>query len=264
MKSFFLAYLRPSLKHNKGFTEVLIFLSFILFFKISRFIAIGDEATAFGNARGLVDFEKWLGIFGEISIQQFFLEQTTFIKFINEFYMVVHIPSTVIFFIWLYHKRNNYYKYIRNGFLLANTLTIFFYVGFPCAPPRMLNDLGFVDTLLKVSEVDLYKGVFSGLFNQYAAVPSMHFGNALLIGVVVMLLTKNKLLRWTILVYPVFLLFVIVVTGNHFFLDAIIGGFIVLFPYPIMSLRCRIAALFNRLIKPKKLITIEVGSNNCV
>jgi len=185
MKSFYLKYLRPSFKQNNGFKEVLLFLSFILFFKISRFIAIGDEATAFTNARSLVDFEKWLGIFGEISIQQFFLGRTSLIKFINEFYMVAHIPTTVLFFIWLYHKKSNYNNYIRNGFLIANTLTIFFYVSFPCAPPRMLNDLGFVDTLLNVNEVDLYKGAFSGLFNQYAAVPSMHFGNALLIGLVV-------------------------------------------------------------------------------
>jgi hypothetical protein len=234
MKNLYQKYLRLSFKHNKGLKEVAIFLSFLVFYKISRFIAIGDEETAFKNAYNLVDFEKWLGIFNEVSVQQFFMEQTSVIEFINQFYMLVHIPATVVFFMWLYHKKSDYYKFIRNGFLIANTLTIFFYITYPCAPPRMLNDLGFVDTLLKVSEVNLYTGVFAGLFNQYAAVPSMHFGNALLIGLVTFMFSKNKLIKWSVLFYPFLVLFVIVVTANHFYMDAIIGGLVVLFPYPIM------------------------------
>jgi hypothetical protein len=215
----------------------MIFILFLLFYKLSRFIAIGDEETAFSNAYRLVDFEKWIGIFNEVSIQQFFISQTAVIKWINQFYMLAHIPITIVFFMWLYHKKNDYYKFIRNGFLLANTLTLFFYISFPCAPPRMLDDLGFVDTLLRVSNVNLYTGVFSSLFNQYAAMPSMHFGNALLIGVVVFILSKNKLVKWPVLLYPIFVLFVIVVTGNHFYMDAFVGGLIVLIPYPIMYIK---------------------------
>jgi hypothetical protein len=243
-------YLRSyfSLKHNKGLRELVVFLSFLIFYKISRYIAIGDEETAFINAYNLVEFEKWLGIFREVSIQKFFIGETNFMRFINKFYMVVHLPSTIIFFMWLYHKKSDYYKLIRNGFLLANTITIFFYVSFPCAPPRMLNDLGFVDTLLKVSDINLYSGFFSGLFNQYAAVPSMHFGNALLIGLSTITLSKNKFIKWSILIYPIFVLFVIVVTGNHFFLDAIIGGIIVIIPYPIIRLRYKTLSLIRVMI----------------
>lgn len=236
MRQFYLKYLRLSFKHNEGLKEVLLFALFLVFYKLSRFIAIGDEATAFSNAYDLIEFEKWLGIFFEINTQQFFLDQTTLIELINKFYMMVHIPSTVIFFMWLYHKHNFYYQYVRNGFLLANGITIFFYISFPCAPPRMLTDLGFVDTLLSVSDVNLYTGFFSGLFNQYAAMPSMHFGNAFLISIVILLLSKRKILKWIGLVYPVFVLFVIVVTGNHFFLDAILGGIIVIAPFPLMNL----------------------------
>ena len=98
----------------------------------------------------------------------------------------------------------------------------------------MLNELGFVDTLLTISEIDLYEGKLSELFNQYAAVPSMHFGNALLISLVCFFLSKNILVRFGSFIYPVFVLWMIVITGNHFFLDAVFGGIVVLAPYPFM------------------------------
>jgi len=247
--NFLSIYLKPSL-NNKGFREVLLFLSFLVFYKISRFIAIGDAHTAFINAHKIVDVEKWMGIFSEISIQQFFMDKTNLLQFLNRFYMIAHIPTTVFFFIWVYHKRKSHYIFIRNGFLIANSLTIFFYVYYPCAPPRMLGNVGFIDTLLTISKVNLYTGPFSGLFNQYAAVPSMHFGNALLIGLVLSLLI-NKKWKWLMLLYPIFVLLVIIATGNHFFMDAIIGGIVVLFPYPIMIMRCRMIAKSKK-IAPSK------------
>jgi membrane-associated phospholipid phosphatase len=95
---------------------------------------------------------------------------------------------------------------------------------------------GFVDTLNHISGINLYKGINSKLFNQFAAMPSMHFGNSLLIGVVVLMYSRQIWIKWLVWIYPLFVLFVIVMTGNHFFLDAVLGGIIVLFPYPVMKL----------------------------
>ena len=240
MKAFYQEYLRPSVKENPGFREVLIFVVFLIFYKISRYIAIGDADLAFANAYRVVEFEQMIGIFFEIPIQQYFLDKELLIQFLNQFYMRIHLPSTIIFFVWLYHKRRQHYFYIRNGFLLANIITLFFYIGFPCAPPRMLNEIGFVDTLLAISEINLYEGNLSKLFNQYAAVPSMHFGNALLIAAVTYLLADRTWVKWGTIIYPIFVLLVIVITGNHFFVDALLGGIIVLFPYPVMNLMERL------------------------
>jgi len=249
-------HFKPSLERYSGFRELLLFVGFLLFYKLSRGLAIGDDATAFENAKRVVVWEYNLGILYELQIQQFFLDKTTLFKVINWVYIKLHIPTTILFFVWLFYRRRNYYLFIRNGFLIANVITLFFFVGFPCAPPRMLNDLtawgpgiindlaamgihlgdGFVDTLLEISEINLYKGVNSKLFNKYAAMPSMHFGNSLLIGIVVTMLTKNFLTKALIWLYPVFVLLVIVMTGNHFFLDAALGGFLVLFSYGMMLL----------------------------
>ena len=235
MKEFVLKYIG-----KKGIRELSIFISFLIFYKISRYIAIGDASTAFENARKLIAFEIDLGIFTEPIVQGLFLSKTGLIKFLNTFYMYVHIPATTVFFIWLFKKHNNRYYWIRNGFIAANCIAVVFFIFYPCAPPRMLGEYGFVDTLLAVSKVDLYDGFFSGFFNQYAAVPSMHFGNAFLIAFSVILYAK-KSYKWLVLLYPLFVLLVIVITANHFYLDAILGGLIVIAPYPLMWVISKIA-----------------------
>lgn len=226
--------LMPSLKRGSGFRELLLFIAFLLFQRWSRKIAIGDKETAFENAYWIVDLEKAWNIYYEVPIQQFFIKNELLMEVLNHAYMKLHIPVTIIFFVWLFQKKKKYFFFVRNGFLIANVVTLFFYIGFPCAPPRMLTELGFVDSLLEVSNINLYEGWKSKVFNQYAAVPSMHAGNALLIGIVTYLVHEEGWVRFLAVLYPIFVTFLIVVTGNHFFVDAILGWVIVLFPYPIM------------------------------
>ena len=228
--------LTPSLKRGSGFRELLLFIAFLLFQRWSRQIAIGDEETAFANAYWVVELEKKWGIYWEVPIQQFFIDNEWLMQLLNHAYMKLHIPVTIIFFVWLFQKRKRHYLFVRNGFLIANVITLFFYIGFPCAPPRMLQDLGFVDSLLEISNINLYEGWKSKVFNQYAAMPSMHAGNALLVGIVGFLLHENRWVRWMAFLYPIFVCFLIVVTGNHFFLDAVLGWVIVVLPYPLMWL----------------------------
>lgn len=254
-------HFKPSLKRYSGFRELLLFVVFLLFYKLSRGLAIGDAETAFENAQKVIEWEYALGILNELQVQQFFLDKTTLVKAINWVYIKLHIPTTIIFFVWLFYKKRQHYLFIRNGFLIANVITLFFFVWFPCAPPRMINGMdinqyselglqvlsnlqtmginlgdGFVDTLYYVSGINLYAGINSKLFNQFAAMPSMHFGNSLLIALGVYAYAKTNWLRWLVWIYPVFVLTVIVMTGNHFYLDAVLGGIIVLFPYGLMLL----------------------------
>ncbi len=231
----FFKYFMPSWEKNSGFRELLLFLSFLVFYKFSRFVAIGDAATAFENAYKVIELEKLMGIYYEIPIQKWFLERPNLILFLNEIYIRVHVPSTILFFVWLWRYYKPDYLWIRNGFLIANVITLFFFIGYPCAPPRMLNELGFVDTLLELSGINLYEGVKSKLFNQYAAVPSMHFGYSLFFAIGAWLYSKNFLVRYGLILYPLLVLTVIVATGNHFFVDAILGGIIAMIPYPIMK-----------------------------
>jgi hypothetical protein len=231
-----------SLRINRGVKEVLLFLGVYVFYKISRYVAIGDVNTAFDHAYDVVNLEKQMGIFYEIPFQKFFLDKESIVRFLNRFYTLVHLPSIIIFFAWLFRYHSRHYTMIRNYFFAANFIALFMYISYPCAPPRMLHDLGFVDTLLEVSKVNLYDGPLVRFFNQYAAMPSMHFGTSLLISVTVFLLAKPKWFRIVMLFYPPMVFLVIVITGNHFFLDAIVGAMMISLPFAVRF----IAAPFMR------------------
>jgi hypothetical protein len=117
---------------------------------------------------------------------------------------------------------------VRNAFLAANALALVVFMVYPVAPPRLAGASdGFVDTLNKVSNVDLHGGVFAGWFNPHAAVPSMHFGYAIMIGVVGMLLLRSWPLRLLALAYPVVVFITITGTANHYVVDSVAGGAVV-------------------------------------
>ena len=156
---------------------------------------------------------------------------------LNYFYMYGHWTITPLFFIWLYKRRARVYPYVRNAFFAANGIALVVFMLFPVAPPRLagVSD-GFVDTLLSVSDIDLHGGVFSGWFNPHAAVPSMHFGYALMIGLVGMVLLRSWPLRLVALAYPVLVFLTITGTANHYVLDSVAGGLVVALGFVVVYL----------------------------
>ena len=212
--------------------EIIIFLLALGVYQVSRALAIGEAEDAFRHANQIIELEKMMGIFTEIPVQKFFLANQGLLKALNAFYIRAHLPVTILFFVWMFNRRKEFYPTVRNIFLIANGIAILFYIFYPCAPPRMMNEIGFVDTLLEISGVDLYEGKLSNTFNQYAAVPSMHFGYSLFIGFVSFFLAPNLLIKILGIIYPIFVLIVIVATGNHFYLDAVIGGLVMMAAYP--------------------------------
>ena len=162
----------------------------------------------------------------ETSIQEWVLNHLQLAEVLNYFYMYAHWTVTPLFFIWLYRRRRRVYPYVRNAFLAANGIALVVFMLYPVAPPRLVGQ-GFVDTLNRVSDIDLHGGVFSGWFNPHAAVPSMHFGYALMIGMVGLLLLRSWPLRLIALAYPVLVFITITGTANHYVLDAVAGALVV-------------------------------------
>ena len=106
---------------------------------------------------------------------------------------------------------------MRNAFFAANGIALIVYMVYPVAPPRLMGaGDGFVDSLKKVSDIDLHGGVFAGWFNPHAAVPSMHFGYALMIGMVGLVLLRSWPLRLLALAYPAVVFLTITGTANHY------------------------------------------------
>lgn len=196
----------------------------LLAYQLARALAIGGPDLARENALEVIRFQTTIGVAYEGAVQAWALTRAGLVPTLNAFYLFGHLPITAGFFYWLWTRRNPSYRPVRNLFLLANAIALGVFIVFPVAPPRMIPEVGIGDTLEQVSGVDLHAGVLSGLFNPYAAVPSMHVGYALLIGVTLALLTRSPWLRLAALAYSPLVVFCVVATGNHFFFDAAAGA----------------------------------------
>ncbi len=206
--------------------ELTVFAMALLAYQASRAVVIGDAEDALRNTAAIVDAERAAGVFWEPAIQAWARSHDGLVPAMNQFYLLAHLPVTAAFFVWVYRRRRPAYRVLRDGFLAANAIALTIFVAVPVAPPRLASLPGLDDTLRTVSGIDLHGGPLSGLFNPYAAVPSMHFGYAALIGGGVLALSRNRVLGSLALAYPVVVFLTIVATANHFVVDAAAGGLV--------------------------------------
>jgi hypothetical protein len=191
-----------------------------------RGIAEGQRAEAFANAGAVVDIERATGTFFEPGLQGALLGERWLLDAANFAYMNTHFVLTTTFLVWLYLYRNDAYYFVRNMFLVAMALALVGYTLVPTAPPRLLPEEGFVDTITQFSEVNHDSALVKIFVNPYAAIPSMHIAFALMISIPGAMLARHAITRvfWTL--YPALVLFVVVVTANHFWLDAAAGALV--------------------------------------
>jgi PAP2 superfamily len=212
----------------KGWLDFLfqlgLFAAADVVYEISRTFARGDLAEAFVHARDVVSVEKTLGIFNEMDVQHWAISKPWVLDVANLTYFHAHFAVTTLFMFWLYLRRNDHYYFIRNIVFSAMAIALLGYFLYPTAPPRMLTDLGFTDTLEKWSSLNHDSGLVAALSNPFAAVPSVHTCFSLIIGVSCFFLVRRRALRITWLLYPCLIVFSIVATANHFWLDAILGA----------------------------------------
>ena len=205
-------------------------LQFGLFFavyngyQVVRGIADGKEAVAFANAEHVVSLEKAIGSFFEPGFQDALLGHPWLVDFANFMYMNSHFVITTSFLVWLYFFRNDHFYFVRNMFMVAMIVALAIYAAFPTAPPRLMPEHGFTDTIAVFTGVAQDSETVGALVNKYAAVPSMHIAFSLMVAVPALALSRNPLARGWWSIYPLVVLFVIIATGNHFWLDAAAGA----------------------------------------
>jgi hypothetical protein len=194
-------------------------------YRIVRGFVDGQAAVAFDHARSLVDLERRLGLFFEPSFQHWALGLPWLIDIANWAYVNTHFLVTTTFLVWLYLARNSAFYFVRNMFVIAMGLALVGYLVYPAAPPRLLPEWGFTDTVTNAVGQDQVQTA-KLLFNPYAAMPSMHVGFALMLAVPAFKLVSIRAVRalWTI--YPAFVTFVVVVTANHFWIDGALGALV--------------------------------------
>ena len=125
--------------------------------------------------------------------------------------------------LWVYLRRPAAFTRFRNTLIVANVIALAGFYAFPTAPPRTFATLGFVDTLRHSSALGHGHGLLPLPSNQYAAMPSLHSADALIVGVGISLLVQSRVFKALWLLWPLTVWFSVLATANHFWLD-IVGG----------------------------------------
>ena len=204
-------------------------LQFALFYlaysgyQVVRGITDSGRELAHANAEQVIEVERSIGTFFEPGLQQALIDHVPWIVDVANFaYLNSHFVVTSVFLIWLYLYRNDHFYFVRNMFMVAMGIALVGYTLVPTAPPRFFEELGFTDTLDMVS-VNHDSALVQMFVNPYAAIPSMHCAFSLMIGATGALVSRHAIPRVLWCAYPVFVFFVVVVTGNHFWVDGAIG-----------------------------------------
>ena len=193
-------------------------LALYLFLRFSMKGSIGD---AVGNAHRVVEVERAFGVFSESNLQSVALRSHDVIKFLNGYYLLAHFSMTALFFAWMLIRHPDAYPSCRRILIVMTAIGLIIHAMYPLAPPRMLPDLGFIDTG-RLFGPSPYGDTSEGLANQFAAMPSLHFGWALLVAWGAAKFSRSPWRR-LLMLHPFFTLAAIIITANHYWLDAAVA-----------------------------------------
>lgn len=195
-------------------------------YQIVRGAVEGQVGLASWHATELIWLEHQLHLFIEPSVQAWTLGQEWLADFTALAYVNLHFVVTFGSLAWIYLFRNRSFYFVRNMFLVAMGLALVGYVLFPTAPPRLMPEWGFTDPVAQLTGVSDDHGPVGALVNAYAAVPSMHVCFALLIGLSLARLVRRPALKLAWRLYPLLVTYIVVATGNHYLMDAVLGAFV--------------------------------------
>lgn len=199
----------------------------------SRGRATGSAQAGWAHAQTVIGAERHLGVYHELSLQQLAMHMRPLVIGMNYFYGVAHFLVTIAVIVWMYRRNTNSYPFWRNVFAILCTIALIGYLFYPLMPPRLLDSyplnwdlqFRFQDTLEVLPNLWSFNtGPVKHVGNPYAAMPSLHFGWSLFCAFTVATHARHRWVRKAAIFYPVLMLLTIVITGNHFILDAAGGA----------------------------------------
>jgi membrane-associated phospholipid phosphatase len=195
--------------------QLLIWFGFAVLYQVARGFADRNPAKAFANGHKVVDFETHIAHrLYELTFQQFVDQRHVLATLVSWTYWNSEFTVVGLTVLWVYVRRHDAFVGFRNSILLANVIGLIGYVFVPTAPPRLLG-VGFVD--------QHRDGLVSLAANPYAAMPSLHAADALIVAVVLFSVCRNWWSKALWVVWPAWVWFAVMATGNHFWLDCIAG-----------------------------------------
>jgi len=232
--------LRARFSRRDLLEALLMAVAFLAYFGV-RGAVIDRPEAAYRHALDVIDVQRALGFFWEDDLNNWVKHRQVVAQVMNVVYFYLHFPLIVAFGIWLYYFRRHKYTLTRDAFLLSGAIALVVYWAYPVAPPRVLPELaarfdsdapayvrGFLDTMKEQLGYAYDTQSTRAFVNPYAAMPSLHFGWDLLLGLSIIWAFWRERWMWVMvpigIALPVLQVFSITMTANHFFLDAAAGG----------------------------------------
>jgi membrane-associated phospholipid phosphatase len=198
-----------------------IWIGFYGAYQLARGAADRDVLAAFHNGRWIIDFQRNIGTLFEPALQRVVEGSTLLVDVTAATYWLSQFAVVGLALLWAYFFRHDAFPRFRNTLIVANLIGLGLYVLVPTAPPRMFPDAGFTDTLAEHSAVS-HESV-AALANPYAAMPSLHSTDALIVAVVMALLVRSRPAKVLWLLWAPWVWFAVMSTGNHYWLDVAAG-----------------------------------------
>ncbi len=218
----------PRLRFWRELFYVVVFYGIYTIIRDTQGSHAVSAGRALANAKQVVRVERSVGIFHEQAVQHAFASQHLFLRCWGVFYGSAHFVVTAVALIWLFRRMPERYPLWRNTLAITTALALIGFATYPLMPPRLLPaGYQFVDTLKTVGGLWSFdSGAMQKVSNQYAAMPSLHFAWSSWCAFVLWPGMRRWWSRALALAYPFLTLFAIVVTANHFFLDAAAGALV--------------------------------------
>jgi hypothetical protein len=202
----------------------LVVFAYFAYFAV-RNITQGGESQAMLNAERVISLERKLGMLWEPAWQSAIVSHQFLVNFFNWIYIWGHWPVIIIVAAWLFTTRPETYRIYRNAFIYSGAIGLVIFATFPVAPPRLVEGIDVVDTVTLHSHS--YRVLQPpALVNQYAAVPSLHFGWNMLIGIAIFTSARSVWLKMLATLIPPIMFLSIVLTANHYIIDGVAGALV--------------------------------------
>ena len=186
-------------------------------------VAPADLSAAFASGRDLVDFERSIGTLIEADVQSWALEQESTAGLARWGYANLHFKGSVLALLVIFFAYRGSYGFVRNTVIAAMAISVLCYWLYPVAPPRFLEELGLDGATAVTGNNSLLSDPGNPFFNPVAAVPSMHVGLSVIFAWSLALLVPWRALKALLFAYPLLMTYVVVASGNHYWIDALFG-----------------------------------------
>lgn len=200
--------------------ELAVMFSLYALWQLAGGLSLGHAAGALERGRQILQIERWLHFPSEVSVQRPFLADHTLLRALNLYYVGFHVALTGACLVWVFARHRDRYPVVRNTLALSTGASLVVAL-IPVAPPRLVAGSGVVDVGRLVGPT-VYPATARPGLDQLSAMPSVHVAWALVVAASVVYVLRSSW-RWLAVLYPAFTVAVVVITGNHYFADAVVA-----------------------------------------